>query len=123
MKILAGLNVVLGISACYASWVLFNFKPTGLMLSSWNYYNISELSLLSIGVAVVIIALVQRFRKVTSTSMQLVLGQDIAILSVVLIASGRYVFPYMHEFRWLLFVIVGFALPVVVVGVLNLVRK
>ena len=119
MKILAGLNVVLGILAAYASWVLFNFKPIGLMVSSWNSYTISDLGLLLIGVAMVLIALVQGSRKGTFTSLQLIFGQDIAILSIVILASTRYVFPYMHEVRWLLFVIMGAALLVVVTGLLQ----
>lgn len=126
MKIIAGLQIILGLAAGYAAWWLAVYKKfvpniDGIIVPQPPPNYTFEVGLIIIGLLIFCLALVQWAKHKKLAILQLIFGQDIVILSAVLYSS--YAYQYNLGVYWLVFVLMAIALFVVVTGLIQLLKE
>jgi hypothetical protein len=123
MKRLAGLQVFLGLLAGWFATILAASKkePTntaGMVILTTSPEHYLEIALVVTGAIIFCVALVQRAKKTRFSTLQIICGQDIALLSFVLY---RYAlessYSYAREIYWLVFVVMAAAVLAVLTGI------
>lgn len=129
MKIVASLQIILGLAAGYAAWWLAAYKKSvpnidGIIVPRPPPNYTYEVGLIIIGLLIFCLALAQFAKHKKLAILQLIFGQDILILSAVLYSSAMFdAYQYNLGVYWLVFVLMAVALFVVVTGLIQLLKE
>ena len=125
MKVLAGLQAILAAFAGYEAWSLWQYKRfvpllhdiVGIELPPSNHH---EFLLLISGLLIFILALVQLTKHFMLARLQVILAQDILILSIVLFIFAQvFSWPYPAELSWIIFGVIALAILVIAVSIIQ----
>ena len=129
MKLIAGLQVFLGTLAGFTSvvlainkWNISDVGPGGIVIPRPSPNYILETSLIVIGSAIFLLALVQLAKKIRFATLHIICGQDIVIIAYVLhnYALNYDAYSYAPWVYRLVFVMMAAALLVVITGIFQL---
>ena len=130
MKRLAGLQIVLGILAAFDCWNLSIVRkyssplPPGNMViptTSPSYYG--DAALVYIGLAILAISLLLRAKKGRLATLQVILGQDVAIISFILYRMALDNNEYIRSLNWVIYFVMAKAMLVIITGIYQFVQS
>jgi hypothetical protein len=130
MKRLAGLQIVLGILAAIDCGILASLRKYSPSLDQNGFVHtipqpnfIFDVFLVCCGVLIFGIALLLRTKKGRLATLQVILGQDIAIISFILYRMALDNYEYIQPLYWVIFPVMASAVLVTVTGLIQIFSK